>query len=117
MGSNLFEDAYVHKIFLDSFLIDVFEVQSFSFALFLNSTNNNDLKKFYLSNEKGTLVYKNGSFQPSNGFEKYPVNNVSWFVAKAYWDWKGKRLPTEAEWEKAARGKEGLNYPWGNSLP
>jgi len=116
MGSNDHgeDEAPEHKTYLDSYYIDRYEVSANDFSLFLNEVNNGN--GYYLDNQYGTLFY-NGKFQARKGFENHPINNVKWKGAFEYCRWKGKHLPTEAQWEKAARGEDGKIYPWGNKPP
>ena len=116
MGSNttLEDEAPEHRVYLDSYWIDKYEVSAEKFSEFLNTMDN--LKGYYLDNKVGTLFY-DGRFHPRPGLENHPINNITWNAADEYCKWKGKRLPTEAEWEKAARGTSAYTYPWGNTPP
>ena len=114
LKTGLDDERPEHRVFLDSFFMDKYEVSAKDFSEFLNIKNN--VKGYYLDNKFGTLFY-DGKFHPRPGLENYPVNNVTWKAASDYCNWKGKRLPSEAEWEKAARGGNGNPYPWGKQLP
>ncbi|MEE4193877.1 MAG: formylglycine-generating enzyme family protein [Anaerolineae bacterium] len=125
MGSPLSErSSPTHRVTLDAFWIDQTEVTNTMFADFLNEMGN--------QNEDGVdwwepgagsrgVVYGHidedeGVFSPEPGYENHPMVEISWYGAAAYCEWAGGRLPTEAEWEYAARGPEALLYPWGNEF-
>lgn len=93
----------MHSVYLDAFYIDKFEVTIGQYEKFLRSA------------KRKTPRYWE-QVDP-NGPRDHPVIGVDWEDAQAYCEWVGKHLPTEAEWEKAAKGSDGRIYPWGNESP
>jgi len=92
-----------HKVWLDSYLIDQFEVPINRYAKFLEQAKQSPPPTW---DEDAVASAGNR-----------PAVGLSWADAEAYCKWTGKRLPTEAEWEKAARGTDGRRYPWGQMQP
>jgi formylglycine-generating enzyme required for sulfatase activity len=110
MGSDEYDDERpVHKVFIDAFKIDKYPVTNEQFEKFVNATNYvTDAEKRGDETTWRTFY----TFKKRN----HPVVYVSWNDAQSYAKWAGKRLPTEAEWEKAARGTDGRRYPWGDEF-
>ena len=111
----------VHDVYLDAFYIDKYEVTNAQYATFLNAYGKNEDAAGHELLKVGSshcLIEKVGSiYQPKAGYEDHPVIEVSWYGAGAYAQFYGKRLPTEAQWEKAARGGlAGKKYPNGDTI-
>jgi len=90
-----------HRVYTKSFFIDKYEVTNRQYYIFCQATSHKPPRMW-------------GGEKYPEGEDELPVTGVTYFDASAYAQWAGKRLPSEAEWEKAARGELGSIYPWGN---
>ena len=98
----------VHTVYLDAFWIDQTEIT--------NAQYSKCVAAGVCESPEFEWSYTNFDYFGNDEFDDYPVIYVSWDDAQDYCEWAGRRLPTEAEWEKAARGTIGLVYPWGNTF-
>ncbi|MEA3325757.1 MAG: formylglycine-generating enzyme family protein [Chloroflexota bacterium] len=109
-----------HTVFLDAFWIYKHEVTNEQYANFLNAEGNQSEGgvTWLDAGDSDVRIHPAiGEWGPDSGYGDNPVVEVSWYGAQAYCKWAGGRLPTEAEWEKAARGEDGQTYPWGEENP
>ncbi len=106
MGSD--DEKPIHQVILDAFYIDTYEVTNARYKACVDAGGCTLLYQ--------TVPYARSNYYGNPEFNDYPMINVDWNQASAYCQWRGGNLPTEAQWEKAARGTDGRTYPWGEDI-
>jgi formylglycine-generating enzyme required for sulfatase activity len=128
MGSDSTDPYFIHTewpkhtIYLDGFQIGKYPVTNAQYQTFMDADgyytpaywSTTGWRYRIVANATEPLYWSTGEYNSGMAYPDYPVVGVSWFEAEAFCRWAGGRLPTEAEWEKAARGADHRFYPWGN---
>lgn len=125
MGSDEGRDDEkpMRRAYLEAFYIDRYEATHAEYVGFLNAIGGHqarcgghDCVDTKDEDAESHILYVGGRYVAEAGYERHPVIKVSWYGAQTYCEHRGKRLPSEAEWEKAARGATGFRYPWGDEF-
>ena len=120
------DEAPAHSLWLEQFYIDREKVTNREFARFLEARGPRSAtgEDYYDADDADARIHRRRAedgrerWLPDPGWEDHPAVEVTWFGARDYCRWRGSwRLPTEAEWEKAARGDDARRYPWGDDAP
>jgi iron(II)-dependent oxidoreductase len=113
------DEAPAHRVTLAAFSIQTHKVTNREFAAFLDTAGltGPDGRRFDDDDADARIHLRDGRWTADAGFEEHPAVEVSWFGARDYCASRGWRLPTEAEWERAARGPDGRLFPWGAAPP
>jgi formylglycine-generating enzyme required for sulfatase activity len=109
-----------HRVYVRDFWLERHKVTNRELARFLNARglrSSDGLDYFDHDDPDARIHRRDGRFVADPGFEDHPAVEVTWYGARHYCLWRGRRLPTEAEWEKAARGEDRRRHPWGDAPP
>ena len=113
MGSSFKDNEKpAAQVYLDAFYIDKYEVTNRHYKACVDQ----GICLAPAFDHRQTSNYASPDYYGSPGYDNYPVIWVDWQMANTFCAWRGTRLPTEAEWEKAARGTDGRTYPWGENF-
>jgi iron(II)-dependent oxidoreductase len=114
------DEGPTHRVYVRDFWIERQKVTNAEFAAFLNAggpRTREGERRFDADDPDSRIHLVEGWWRADPGFERHPAVEVSWFGARDYCAWRQRRLPTEAEWEKTARGDDRRPYPWGWAAP